>query len=257
MKIDLSGKVAVITGVGQGIGKEILYKLAREGVKTIGIDINQSNLDKIEEVFVAEKLEGRLYVCDVRDEKRISEVIAETVNTYHRIDILINNAGVGGNGEIESLSEEIWDFCHDVNLKGTYLMCKAVIPIMKKQKSGRILNASSFAAIIPRIGSAAYASSKAGVKQFTRTLAGELGPWNITVNSYAPGMIPSSLNNFSELSKDQKELFLDTLTIRKWGEEEDIANLLCFLASDLAGYITGTMIDISGGKYATQFPSEL
>lgn len=226
------------------------------GVKVVGIDINQSNLDSIEAKFIEEKLQGKLYVCDIRDEGRISEVIDETMEHYHRIDILINNAGVSGNGDIESLPEDIWDVCHDVNLKGTFLMCKAVIPIMKQQKYGRILNAASFAAVIPRIGSAAYASSKAGVKQFTRALAGELGPWNITVNSYAPGMIPSSLNNFSELSEEQKNFLLDTLTIRRWGEEEDITNLLCFLASDLAGYITGTMIDISGGKYATQFPSE-
>ncbi|MFK4997161.1 SDR family oxidoreductase [Bacillus sp. N9] len=92
------------------------------------------------------------------------------------------------------------------------------------------------------------------MRQFTRVLAGELAPWNITVNSYAPGMIPSTLNDFAELPQAEQERLLDTLTIRKWGKEKDIAHLICFLASDLASYITGTMIDISGGKYATQFP---
>jgi 3-oxoacyl-[acyl-carrier protein] reductase len=117
-----------------------------------------------------------------------------------------------------------------------------------------ILNAASFAAIIPCIGSAAYAASKAGVYQFTRVLAGELGPWDITVNAYAPGMIPTTLNHFDELPQDKQDLLLDTLTLRRWGKKEDIAQLICFLASDSASYITGTMIDISGGKLATQVP---
>lgn len=256
VQINLKGKVAIVTGVGKGIGREILFTLAREGVKTVGLDVNQSDLEEIEKEFLNEELQGLQLCCDIRDSKRIAEVIEKTMAMYGRIDILVNNAGVHGNGNVEELSEEVWDVCHDVNLKGLYLMCKAVIPIMKQQRSGRILNASSFAAVIPRIGSAAYASSKAGVKQFTRVLAGELGPWNITVNSYAAGMIPTTLNYFNELPMDEQNQLLDTLTLRKWGEKKDIANLICFLSSDLAGYITGTLIDVSGGKFATQFPSE-
>lgn len=254
MNIDLNGKVAIVTGVGKGIGREILFTLAREGVRTVALDVNEADLDDIGREFTAEGLDGTHYVCDIRDFANISDVVRETTQKFGRIDILVNNAGVAGNGAVETLPEEAWDFCHDVNLKGTYLMCKAVIPVMKQQKCGRILNAASFAAIIPSIGSAAYASSKAGVMQFTRVLAGELGPWNITVNSFAPGMIPTTLNHFSELPQQEQSRLLDSLTLRKWGERKDIANLICFLSSDLAGYITGTMIDISGGKYATQFP---
>ena len=95
-------------------------------------------------------------------------------------------------GSVETFSEEAWDLCQDVNLKGTFLMCKAVVPVMKAQRSGRIINAASFAAIVPTVGGAAYASSKAGVVYFTRVLAGELGPWNITVNAYAPGHDPDA-----------------------------------------------------------------
>jgi 3-oxoacyl-[acyl-carrier protein] reductase len=126
--------------------------------------------------------------------------------------------------------------------------------VMKGQKSGRILNAASFAAIVPVIGSAAYAASKAGVHYFTRVLAGELGPWDITVNCYSPGMIPTEINHFTEQPEERQDMLLDTLTLRRWGSAEDVANLICFLASDQAGYITGTMIDCSGGKLATQIP---
>ena len=125
---------------------------------------------------------------------------------------------------------------------------------MKRQQAGRIINAASFAAIIPSVGGAAYAASKAGVESLTRVLAGELGPFGITVNCYAPGMIPTEMNHFAEREAGEQQRLLDTLSLRRWGEPKDVANLVCFLASDLASYITGTMIDVSGGKFATQMP---
>ncbi|WP_349236231.1 SDR family NAD(P)-dependent oxidoreductase [Cryobacterium sp. BB307] len=253
MQIDLSGKLAIITGVGKGIGRAIVRTLAEEGMTTVALDVSESDLAE-----VGDELAGlgvhRQYQVDIRDSARIDEVIRAVRDEFGQIDVLVNNAGVGGNGPIESLSEEVWDFSHDVNLKGTFLMCKAVIPTMKEQKRGRIINAASFAAIVPSIGSVAYATSKAAVAHFTRGLAGELGPWNITVNAYAPGMIPTTLNHFAELPQEQQDRLLDTLSLREWGSKEDIANLICFLASDQARYITGTLIDISGGKLATQIP---
>jgi 3-oxoacyl-[acyl-carrier protein] reductase len=252
--IDLSGKVAIVTGVGRGIGREILLTLAGEGVTTIALDVNQSELDSLAKELAARNCKGRQFVCDVRNFKRIQEIVQEVTAEYERIDILVNNAGVTGDGWVDEMPEDAWDFCFDVNMKGTFQMCKAVIPVMKKQKYGRIINAASFAAIIPSIGSAAYASAKAGVEQFSRVLAGELGPWDITVNAYAPGMIPTTLNHFAELPLEKQERLLDTLTLRKWGDKKDVAHLICFLASDYASYITGTMIDVSGGKLATQVP---
>lgn len=254
MDINLRGKAAIVTGVGRGIGREIVMTLAREGVITIALDVNRQDLDEVSHEFAANGYTGRQYMCDVRNISRIQAIVEEIKDVYGRIDILVNNAGVTGDGPIDRLSEEVWDFCHDVNLKGTFLMCKAVIPVMKEQKYGRIINAASFAATIPSIGSAAYASSKAAVKQFSRVLAGELGPWNITVNAYAPGMIPTTLNHFADLPKEKQDRLLDTLTLRRWGKKQDVAGLVCFLASDWAEYITGTMVDISGGKLATQLP---
>jgi 3-oxoacyl-[acyl-carrier protein] reductase len=125
---------------------------------------------------------------------------------------------------------------------------------MKSRRSGRIINAASFAAIIPSVGAAAYGASKAAVVQLTRVLASELGPWNVTVNAYAPGMIPTAMNGFSDLPEPAQDRLLDTLSLRRWGRPQDVADVVCFLASDAAQYITGTLVDVSGGKFSTQMP---
>jgi 3-oxoacyl-[acyl-carrier protein] reductase len=148
----------------------------------------------------------------------------------------------------------LWEETFAVNVRGVYLCCRAVAPHMKARRWGRILSASSFAAIIPSYAFAAYASSKAAVTSFTRVLAAELGPWNVTANCYAPGMIPTEMNRFAEAPEARQRQLLDTLTLRRWGQADDVASLLVFLASDHAGYITGTMIDVSGGKFSVQFP---
>jgi 3-oxoacyl-[acyl-carrier protein] reductase len=255
MKIDLSGKVAVVTGAGRGIGRDVAIRLAEEGVTVAGLDINAADLESLPDDLEQHGTPGSGFVCDITKEDRVQAVIAEITEKYGRIDVLINNAGVSATAPTELLSEQSWRFVHDVNLTGTFLMCKAVIPVMKAQKSGRIINAASFAAIIPVVGHAAYASSKAAVVHFTRTIAGELGPWNITANTYAPGMVPTQLNHFTERESTEQDRLLDTLTLRRWESTDDLGDLICFLASDKAGYITGTLIDISGGKLATQVPS--
>ena len=155
MHIDLRGKVAIVTGGGRGIGHEIATTFAREGVHTVVTDVRPDLLETVAGEFAGQGWSGRQYVCDVRDAGRIAQVVADVVAAYGRIDILVNNAGVASGGPIEALSEEIWDLNQDVNLKGTFLTCRAVIPIMKRQRAGRILNAASFAAIVPIVGSAA------------------------------------------------------------------------------------------------------
>ena len=254
MEIDLRGKIAIVTGAGRGIGREIAATLAREGATTVVTDVRQDLLDDVAAEFRRQGWAGRQLVCDVRDARQTRAVADDVARTFGRIDVLVNNAGVAPGGPVETLGEEVWDLNLDVNLKGTFLMCQAVIPVMKRQRAGRIINAASFAAILPITGSSAYAASKAGVHYFTRVLAGEFGPWNVTVNCYAPGMIPTEMNHFREQPAERQRRLLDTLTFRRWGEPREVANLVCFLASDLAGYITGTLIDVSGGKLATQIP---
>lgn len=256
MHIDLRGTVAVVTGAGRGIGQSICLALAKEDVVTIGLDVSDEALAETHAQLIDIGPANGTYACDVRDAARIGDVVNDVIRDHGRVDLLVNNAGVVGNGPIDGFDETTWDYIHDVNLKGTFLMCQAVIPTMKRQRRGRIVNAASFAAISPRVGSIAYATSKAAVAHFTRGLAGELGPWGITVNAYAPGMIPTEMNHFAQLPDDEQSQLLDTLTLRRWGSADDIAHLITFLASDQAGYITGTLIDISGGKLATQFPFE-
>ena len=254
MNIDLRGKVAIVTGAAQGIGEAIAMTLAKEGVKVVFADKSQKLLDNITSEIKGRNIDGKAVLCDVRHKADVMKTVAITEELYGRIDILVNNAGEAPSGFVDSLDEESWDENMDVNLKGTFLCCQAVIPSMKRRRWGRIINAASFAAIIPSVGFAAYAASKAGVVCFTRVLAGELGPWNITANSYAPGMIPTQLNKYAEAPSHIQERLLNTLALRRWGEKNDIANLVAFLASDLSGYITGALIDTSGGKFAVQMP---
>jgi 3-oxoacyl-[acyl-carrier protein] reductase len=255
MHINLEGRVAVVTGAGRGIGREIVLRLAREGVTTVALDINEQELESLGAELASAGPPASQFVCDVTDLTRIEEVVDEVVRLYGRIDILVNNAGVIGPGTLDTMPADRWRLCFDVNVTGTFLMCRAVIPVMKSQRSGRIINASSFAAVVPSVGHAAYAASKAAVAHLSRALAGELGPWDITVNAYAPGMIPTEMNHFADLPQDEQDRLLGTLTLRRWGSTDDIGHLVCFLASDAAGYITGTLIDVSGGKLATQIPA--
>jgi len=254
MHLDLEDRVVVITGAGRGIGRAVAEAFLRERSVVVGLDAGEGALAWFDQARTDLGLRGASVPCDVRDASRVTAVVEEIVRTFGRVDVVVNNAGVLVEGFVEDLTDDAWERCFDVNVAGTFRMCRAVIPTMKAQRSGRIINAASFAAIVPSVGSAAYAASKAAVVQFTRTLAGELGPWNVTVNSYAPGMVPTGLNGFAEMPQDVQDQLLDTLSLRRWGEPGEVADLICFLASDAAGYITGTLLDVSGGKLATQLP---
>ena len=254
MIIDLCGKVAIVTGAGRGIGRHIATTFADEGVAIVAVDKDAAGLESLQTELHDAGHVCSTFVCDVRNALRVEEMARFAEQNHGQVDILVNNAGISVTGTIDRQSPEDWAANIDTNLTGTFLTCHSVIPIMKRQRSGRILNAASFAAIVPSIGSSAYAASKAGVVSFTRVLAGELGPWNITANAYAPGMVPTAMNHFAEAPPERQTRLLDTLTLRRWGEKSDVANLLCFLASDLASYITGSLIDVSGGKLATQIP---
>lgn len=254
MHLDLEGKVVVITGAARGIGRAIAEAFLEERATVVATDIDTRALEWFDDARARASINGAALVCDVRSGDSVRAAVTEIIKQFGRIDVLINNAGILGEGLIEETDEHTWNRVFDVNVTGTFRMCQAVLPAMKAQKSGRILNAASFAAIIPSIGSAAYAASKAAVVQLTRTLAGEVGPWEITANAYAPGMIPSAINGFREKEESVQNRLLDTLTLRRWGDAQEVCDLIRFLASDASRYITGTLIDVSGGKLATQLP---
>ncbi|MFC0682694.1 SDR family NAD(P)-dependent oxidoreductase [Lysobacter korlensis] len=255
MQIEFRDQVVMVTGGARGIGRVIAERFLLEGATVVVLDLPGADLDSVGERFAGGD-PGAALAADIRDATAVRRVVDDVVERFGRIDVLVNNAGVNETGSVEDMDPERWDRTFDVNVGGMFRVCQAVIPVLKRQRRGRILNAASFAAIVPSVHSAAYAASKAAVVQFTRVLAGELGPWNITVNSYAPGMVPTAMNGFAELAEARQAELLDLLSLRRWGEAGEIADLLCFLASDHAAYITGSLVDISGGKLATQIPKK-
>lgn len=245
MLIDHRDRVVVISGGARGIGRTLVQRFVEEGARVVALDVASS--DSLPDA-------ATVIHCDVTAPESVREAIDHVVDRFGTVDVLVNNAGINVEGRLEDLTLERWRSCFEVNVTGVFLLSQAVIPIMKRANRGRILNAASFAAIVPSVGAAAYGASKAAVVQLTRVMAGELGPWNITVNAYAPGMIPTSMNGFADMATEVQNRLLDTLTIRRWEEPEDVFHLLAYLASDQAGYITGALVDVSGGKLATQMP---
>lgn len=254
MNIDISNKVVIVTGASKGIGRVIAEAFAKEGAKLSLWDIDYKALIAVADAISSQSDEKVVAIkCDVSSEQDINEAVKITVEKYGTIDVLIANAGILNASKILETSVERWDEVFDVNTKGPFLCAKAVAPFLQSKNSGRIIFASSFAAIVPSVGSAAYAASKSAIVSLTRVLAAELGPWNITVNAYAPGMIPTEMSSIDILSESRQNELLDTLCIREWGSADDIASLLIFLSSEQARYITGTLIDTSGGKFSVQF----
>lgn len=267
MHLDLSDRVVVVTGGARGIGRTIAERFRREGAHVVALDLAAALADRGADdqpggppsvpdgahAVGAHALE--VLACDVTDPASVRAAVDAVVARHGTVDVLVNNAGINVEGRVADLEWDAWRRCMDVNLGGTFLMSQAVAPVMQRAGRGRIINAASFAAIVPSVGSAAYAASKAAVVQFTRVLASELGPWGITVNAYAPGMVPTAMNGFATMPTADQDRLLDTLSIRRWETPDDVADVLLFLASDLAGYVTGTLLDVSGGKLATQIPS--
>lgn len=253
MKIDINDKVAIVTGAANGIGRVIAEQLYNEGVKLSLWDNDAAKL-----VMVYQELKksgGKLIysICDVSKEEDVEAATKDVIQEFGKIDILVANAGVAHFGKVVDMDTSIWDEVFAVNTRGVFICAKVVAKEMIKNNYGRIIMASSFAAIIPSAQSAAYASSKSALVSLTRVLSAELGQFNITVNAYAPGMIPTAMSGVQNLPPERQEELLDTLSIREWGKAEDIASLIVFLASDQARYITGAHIDTSGGKFAVQF----
>ncbi|KTR53105.1 SDR family NAD(P)-dependent oxidoreductase [Curtobacterium oceanosedimentum] len=250
MHLDLTDRVVVVTGAGRGIGRTLAARFAAEGCRVVAFDLAFDDGDAVDAAPIVDRI-----VCDVADPGSVRAAVDEVVRRHGTIDVLVNNAGINVTGTVAELGWDEWRRCMDVNLGGTFLVSQAVAPVMQAAGRGRIVNAASFAAIVPSVGSAAYAASKAAVVSFTRVLASELGPWGITVNAYAPGMVPTAMNGFAEMPQADQDRLLDTLSLRRWETPDDVADLLVFLASDASAYVTGTLLDVSGGKLATQIPA--
>lgn len=239
----LEGKTAIITGGASGIGRATAIKFIEYGARVILFDVNESPLKEFCEKQVKDK--GWYFRGDISKSEDVAEFVQEIKNRMEKIDILVNNAGVTRDTFLIRMKEEDWDFVLDVNLKGIFLLTKEILKIMIKQNSGVIINLSSVVGITGNAGQCNYSASKAGVIAFTKSLAKEVGSRNIRVVAIAPGFIQTPMTD--RLPEEIKNKYLEQISLKRFGKPEEVAELISFLASERASYITGCVIQIDGG----------
>ncbi|MFW5775352.1 MAG: 3-oxoacyl-[acyl-carrier-protein] reductase [Chitinivibrionales bacterium] len=243
--MDLSGKTALVTGGGRGIGKEIALSLARAGADVGICDIDDSIAQQ-----AASEIEslGRTS-CAIRADVSSSDDVAAMFKTFlgalERIDILVNNAGITRDGLIVRMKEEDWDSVLNINLKSAFLCCKEAARPMMKARSGKIINIASVVGLMGNAGQVNYSASKAGMIGLTKTLAREFAPRSINVNAVAPGFIKTAMTD--KLSDQDKEKLTGQIPMQSLGTPTDIAHAVVFLSSALANYITGQVLTVDGG----------
>ena len=244
--MNLTGKVALVTGASRGIGQATAIDLAKAGadivVNFIGNEaVAQETVEAIEAL-------GRKAIkikADVGNAEDVQAMVDEAVAAFGHIDILVNNAGITRDGLLIRMKDSDWDDVLNINLKGVYLVTKAVAKLMVKQRAGRIINMTSVSGVTGNVGQANYAAAKAGVIGFTKTCAKELAARGITVNAVAPGFIETAMTDV--LPEKIKEGIAATVPFGRMGQPEEIASVVTFLVSDFASYITGQVLNVDGG----------
>lgn len=243
----LEGKVALITGAGSGIGQATALLLAREGADIAVNDINLSSAERTTDTIRQMGRKAIALKADVAEENEVSAMVERAIKELGGINILVNNAGIGGTAPVLELSVETWDRVMAVILRGTYLCSKQVGRWMTSQNSGKIVNISSLAALRFRLNMSAYASAKAGIVNFTRALALEWAPYHINVNCIIPGGINTPMTR-ARLATFTAQQIKEFIPLGRVGEPEDIANAALFLVSDEASFITGAALPVDGGE---------
>jgi len=243
----LQGRVAVVTGGGRGIGKGIAWKLAAAGAGVIVSDIDMAQAQLTTDEIRQRHKKVMAAQVDVSQEESIAELIKKVLDGFGNVDILINNAGIMFRTRLMDISGDEWQRILQVNLTAPFLCTKAVIPLMKKKGFGRIVNISSSAGrSVSTLGGAHYTASKAGLLGLTRAVAKEVAPFGITVNAVCPGLIDTQMAR-ETTTQQELENFLDSFPIKRLGTPEEIGDLVVFLCSENASYITGACLDINGG----------
>jgi len=245
----LDGKVAIVTGATSGIGKAIAKAYLDHGAKVVIVDVDEEGLQETERELAKFKDKILLVKGDVTKVGDVGKAVDETVKKWKKIDILVNNAGVGTISSLIEMTEEEWDYVLDVNLKGMFLFTREVAKVMIEQEKGCMINISSNNEEVPLAGEIHYCVSKGGVKMLTRTVALELAPYNIRVNSIAPAAIETALMEEILAIPELKNAFLHQIPLGRIGRPEDVAKVAVFLASDYASWVTGATIHVGGGMH--------
>ena len=247
--LGLSGKVALVTGASRGIGRAVVDLFAQHGTR---VAVNYvSDYEAANEAVAAAKNRGVDAIAIQADVSRLAEgerAVKETLEHYGRLDFLICNAGIWKGDAVESISEDLWDKTLAINLKGTWTVCRAAVPVMKEQEFGRIVIVSSTAGQRGEASVSNYAASKGGQISFTKSLAAELASFGINVNCVAPGWVDTDMNDgvFNDMSR--LESILQTIPLRRVGRPEELAPPIVFLCSNWASYITGEVLNVNGGS---------
>jgi cyclopentanol dehydrogenase len=252
----LANKVAIITGGSSGIGRAAAHLFAKEGANVAIADTDLKGAEETLSLIKKERLDALLIKTDVSKATEVQNMVYRTIEKYGKIDILVNNAGVVRVGSLDDYSEDDFDLLFKVNVKGMFLCCKYVVPHMKKQKSGVIVNLASIAAHVGQVNHSLYCASKAGSLAMTRALALDLAPYNIRVNSISPGATDTPMLR-SDVAKQAKQRNVDPEDLKRefeaqgvlgrWAKPEEVATGILYLASDDSSYMTGADILIDGG----------
>ena len=245
MSESLKNKISLVTGASRGIGAAIAIELAKCGASVIGTATSEKGAEIIKKSFEINKVKGQAMVLDVNSNASIETLMDKINEEFGTVDILINNAGITRDTLLMRMKEEDWDTVISTNLKSVYKLSQAVLRGMMKNRSGRIINISSVVGHMGNAGQTNYAAAKAGINGFTKSLAQEVGSRGITVNAIAPGFIDTDMTR--ALDDAQREALLKHIPLAKLGQPQDIAQAVCFLASDAANYITGETIHVNGG----------
>ena len=250
--MELEGKVSVVTGASRGLGEAIALKLSSLGSKVavnyVAIEANnKADADNVVETIISLGGEAMPVEADVRDGGTVQAMMQKVIDKWGKIDILVNNAGINRDTLLLRMPDSAWDDVINTNLRGAYLCTKFALRSMVGEHWGRIISISSVAGIVGNVGQSNYAASKGGLIAFTKSVAREMGSRNITVNAVAPGFIVTEMTD--KLSPERKESILAMIPLQRFGQPQDVAELVAFLASDRASYITGQAITIDGGTF--------